>query len=140
MVRAVAHQREQREHPRPGGEVVREAAAEGGAVQPLEQAVQAVAGVVERVVPGQQATRFGEEDHHQPHRHPAGGTVDVGGSDSRAMVAERFAVSPDEDLDRLAHPLAEDFREFRLSLAGVADRLQERRGGVLRSPESIDRG
>ena len=51
VVRAVAHQREQREHPRPGGGVVRETAAEGGAVQSFEQAVQAVAGVVERIVP-----------------------------------------------------------------------------------------
>ena len=135
-MRAVAHQREQREHPRPGREVVREAAAEGCAVQPLEQAVQAVAGVVERVVPGEQATRFGEEDHHQPHRHAARRAVDVGGRDVRAAVAEGFAVPPDEDLDGLAHPLAEDLGEFRLSLAGVADRLEEGRGGAvgLRNP------
>ena len=131
-MRAVAHQREQREHPRPGREVVREAAAEGCAVQPLEQAVEAIAGVVERVFPGQQPARLGEQDHDQPHRHPAGGAVDVCRSPVRAAVAEGFAVPPDEDLDRLANPLAEDFRQFRLSLAGIADRLQERRGLALR--------
>ena len=44
---------------------------------------------------------------------------------------EGLAVSADEDLDRLAHPLAEHLGELRLPLAGVADRLEEGRRGVL---------
>ena len=50
---------------------------------------------------------------------------------------KRLAMTADEDLDRLAHPLAEHLGELRLPLSSVAYRLEEGRRGVIgrRRPE-----
>ena len=90
--------------------------------------------MVEGILARQQIARLREQDHHEPHGDPAGGAVDVGGSDRGAVRLERFTMAPYQELDGFAHPLAEHFGQLRLPLAGVADELQEgrRRGTVLR--------
>ena len=162
---AFLYQPEERQHAGPRAEARGKGAAPGGSTFKLfQQAVQSVALVIEGVVAGQQLARLREQDHHEPHRHPTGGAVDVlrgrargclviaewylGRRDPRDVLqvcavlgdvrllrslgqgGQRFAVTADEDLDRFAHPLAEHLGEIRLSLAGVADRLQQRRRGV----------
>ena len=89
---AFEHQPEERQHARPRPEARGESAtAGGGTFEPLQQAVQPVALVVEGVVARQQLARLGEQDHHQPHRHPAGGAVDIlrAHARGRIVVAER---------------------------------------------------
>ena len=125
------HEPEQRQDPRPSAVALGQGAGvDGVAFQSFEQAVQAVALVVEGVVPGQQVAGLREQDHHQPHGHPAGGAVDVRGSRRGAPLLQRVAVARDQYFHRFAHPLAKRLGQFRLSLAGVADGLQERRRGV----------
>ena len=100
--------------------------------QPRPQPFDAVARVVQGVAARQQLAGFREQRHHQAHRHPAGGAVDVRRGDVRAAFLQRLAMPLNENLHRLAHPFAQHFGELRLALAGVADALQQRRGGVLR--------
>ena len=100
--------------------------------QPRPQPFDAVARVVQGVAARQQFAGFREQRHHQPHRHSAGGAVDVRRVHVRAAFLQRLAVALDENLHRLAHPFAQHFGELRLALAGVADALQQRRRGVLR--------
>jgi hypothetical protein len=107
-------------------------------VQLLPQSGQAVGGVVVRVVARQQLlARLGEEHHHQAHHDADGGAVDVGRIDVGTVPLQHVAVRLDEQLYRLAHALAKDGRQLRLSLAAVEDRLeQDRRGAaLLRRPE-----
>ena len=94
------------------------------------QAAQAVAVVVDGVVPRQESPRLGEEDDHQAHDHAAGGAVDVGLVDRRALSCQGFAVALDQTFDRLAHPFAECLGEFGLALAAVADRTEQGRVGA----------
>ena len=87
---AFPHQSKQREHAGPGTEAIGQRALVS--VELFEQPVEPVAAVIERVVARQQFARFGEQDHHQPHRHPAGGAIDVNrrrGSDRRRIVVIR---------------------------------------------------
>ena len=115
--------------------------------------MQAVALVIAGVVTRQQVARLRKEDHHQAHRHPAGGAVDLGGAGpehlpdlvgvgrgSAGILGQvvdvlpdvvRFpegrqgvAVGADQNLDRFADTLAEHLGQLGLPLAGVADRLQ----------------
>ena len=162
VMRPFPHECEEGQDARPRAEAAREVATPGGgSFEPFEQSVQAVALVVQRVVAGQQIARLREQDHHQPHGHPAGGAVDLGGAGAehlpdfvgvrrggggifRQMLdvfldVVRFpdgrqgvAVGADQDLDRFAYPLAEHLRELGLPLARVADGLQQRRFGALR--------
>ena len=138
VVGSVPHQPEERQHSRPGPESARQGAGPGR--RPFElfqQAVEPVALVIEGVVPGQQFPRLGEQDHHEPHGHPAGGAIDVGGVHVPASLLQRFAVALNQEFDRFPDPFAQNFRKFRLSLAGVPNRLQQGRFGVfaLGSPE-----
>ncbi len=102
--------------------------------------------MVDGVVARQQIARLGEQDHHQPHRHPARGAVHLGRRDGRRgcrrraaagvrrrydQRAQRLPVLPDQNLDRFADALAEHLGEIRLPLARVAHRLQQRRRGAL---------
>ena len=75
---AIPHESEQRQHAGPRTEARGKGATPcGSTFEPLQQAVQPVALVVERVVARQQLARLREQDHHEPHRHPACGAVDV---------------------------------------------------------------
>ena len=137
-VRAFPYQVEQCEDAWPCAvALVQGGAVSGVPLQPFQQAVQAVALVVEGVLARQQLPGLRKEDHHQPHRHPAGGAVDVGGINAGALLLQHVAVSLDEHFDRLAHALAQHLRQLRLPLAGVANGLQERRVAplALRDPE-----
>ena len=132
-VRTFMHQAEQRQHMGPRGVALGERNAArvfGG--QPCPQAFDAIARVVQGVAARQQLAGFREQRHHQPHGHPAGGAVDVRRRHVRAAFVKRLAVALDENLHRLAHPLAEHFGKLRLTLARVADALQQRRRGILR--------
>ena len=152
MMGAGAHQPEQRQHARPGGEAVLRQAA--GAFELLEQPAQPVAVVIEAIVARQQSARFGEQDHHQPHRHAARGAVHLGGRDGRGarsrvrqrpagrqagavarrpfdQRAQRLPVLPDQNLDRFADALAEHLGQLRLPRSRVTHRLQQRRRGAL---------
>ena len=132
-VRTLVYQAEQRQHAGPSRMALGERNAPrrlGG--QPRPQPFDAVARVVQGVAARQQFAGFGEQRHHQPHRHSAGGAVDVRRVHVRAAFPQRLAVALNENLHRLAHPFAQHFGELRLALAGVADALQQRRRGVLR--------
>jgi hypothetical protein len=127
VVAAVVDEAEERQDARPGVPGAREAlaAARRGLRQVFEEARQAVRPVVERVVPGQQVPGFGEEDHHHPHDDANGSPVDLGGIDSDALLLQDLAVRLNEELDRLAHALAQDGREFRLAFPAVEDGLNK---------------
>ena len=89
---AFLHQPEERQHAGPPTEARGKDAASGGTtLKLLQQAVQSVALVIEGVVAGQQLARLREQDHHEPHRHPAGGAVDVlrGRARGCLVIAER---------------------------------------------------
>ena len=139
VIGAVPHQAKQGEHARPRAEAIGQRALV--ALELLQQAVQPVAAVIERVVTGQQITRLGEQDHDQPHRHPAGGAIDLRrgrGSDRRFdQGAQGFAVASNQDLDGFADPLTEHLGQLRLPLARVSNGLQQGRRRVfgLRRPE-----
>ena len=157
MMGAGAHQPEQRQYARPSGEAVPRQTA--GAFELLKQPAQPVAVVIEAIVARQQRARFGEQDHHQPHRHPARGAVHLGRRDGRGACDRRAAagvrrspagreagavarrpfdqreqrlpVLPDQNLDRFANALAEHLGQLRLPRARVAHRLQQGRRGAL---------
>ena len=125
---------EEGQRPRPGapgaGEAI--AAASGDLLHLFDKTRQAVGAMVEGVIAGQEIPGFGEEDDDHPHDHPYGGSVDLGRIDACALFFQDVAMALDEDLDSLADPFAQDGREFRLPLAAVEDRLQERGRRILR--------
>jgi len=139
VMRAFPHQSKQREHAGPRAEAIAQRALV--TIELLQQPVQAVAAVIERVVAWQKIARLGEQDHDQPHRHAAGGAIDVSRSrdgDRRFdQGAQGFAMASNQDLDCFADPFTEHLGQLRLPLARVSNGLQQARRRVvgLRRPE-----
>ena len=134
VVRPFAHQLEQCQDTRPGREALAHGTTLGGvAFKLLEQPVQPVAAVVQRVLARQQFPGLREQDDDEAHGYTAPGAVDLGRCRTivgRCQVGEVIAVTADQDLHGLAHAFAEHFGEFGLALARVADGLQQRRGRI----------
>ena len=132
---AFPHEREQRQHAGPGAEARGETAApSAGTFEPLQQAVQPVALVVEGVVAGQQLARLREQDHHEPHRHPAGGAVDVLRGHVRHV---RGGVVVEPDLDR-RDVVIERGSSVGMVLVVAAQRGLGRRASVFERGPSVD--
>ena len=121
---AFPHQSKQREHAGPGAEAITQRALV--TIELLQQPVQAVAAVIERVVARQKIARFGEQDHDQPHRHAAGGAIDVSrGRDRdrrRLVIIGRDFGRRDTGIVRQELPVlgVVDFRRFDQGAQGFA--------------------
>ena len=135
VVGTLVDEPEERQDPGPCGVGVGQAPSSGlAAVQLLDQPGQAVVPVVDCVVAGQELARLREQHHHRAHGHATGSPVDVGMGHSVLPFGEflqRLAVALNQDLHRLAHPLAEHRGQLGLPLAGLADRVQQRAGDPL---------